>query len=200
MALVSSETARLKQHYHQTFEIKKSNQTVVRHTLLMNPQSLSQAEQARVNVTQTIGGAYIMDFGAGIPNVTISGTTGYKKRHNADGELRDGYQELKHLRTEVYRNFITATDPAYKMFWYNWEDEEFWVIQPTNFRLQRSVSEPTLYRYELSFYCIANAVAPATPTALSEQQLDMVMLTANLASRMSSISEILTAFRSAHKA
>jgi len=150
-ARVSSATLKQMKSYHHTFEIRKNDVIIVRHTLLLNPQSYSQTEQARVNVTQTLGGSYVVDFGAGLPTVSISGTTGYSQRYNDDGEYRDGYEEFMHFRNKVYREFIETNDPDYTMFWYNWEDKEYWRIQPTSFRLQRSVSESLLYRYEFAF-------------------------------------------------
>jgi hypothetical protein len=157
MSLVLPATAQLKQTYRYTFETRRNNIKDVRHTLLVNPQSLSQNEPTRSSVTQTLGGVYITDFGAGLPTVVISGTTGYKKRYNSDGEQRDGYTEFMHFRNDIYRNFIESNDPSYTMYWYNWEDEEYWQIQPTSFKLQRSVSEPMLYRYEFAFTCIGLA-------------------------------------------
>jgi len=190
LALVSNATARLKKNYHQTFEVHGSdNKVVVRHTLLLNPQSLTQAEQAKTSVTQTLGGVYVTDFGEGLQQITISGTTGYKQRYNDDGEFRDGYEEFKHFRNEVYRKFVKTNDPDYMMFWYNWEDEEYYRIQPTAFRLQRSVSEPLLYRYEFSFTCLNEAVAGYTSEDILDTGLDFVELGETLSGAVSGATE-----------
>ena len=193
MALVSYQTLLAKKNYHHTFEIHTDgNKTVVtRHTLLLNPQNLTQAEQSRTSVTQTLGGMYITDFGEGLQQVTISGTTGYKQRYNDDGELRDGFEEFIHFRNEVYRKFVKTNDPDYMMFWYNWEDKEYYRIQPLSFRLQRSVSEPTLYRYEFQFTCLNSAVEGYTPPEIMSNRIDFSALGTRLTSVTSSASDVL---------
>lgn len=176
MALVSSDTAQLKKNYHQTFEIHENNKVISRHTLILNPQNLTQSEQARVNVTQTLGGVYVTDYGEGLQQVTISGTTGYKQRFNADNEFRDGFEEFVHFRNEVYRKFVKTNSPDYMMFWYNWEDREYYRIQPTSFRLQRSVSEPLLYRYEFIFTCLGEAVIGYTSAEVNNARIDFITM------------------------
>lgn len=195
MALVSNRTANLKKSYHQTFEIHTSGNTkvVVRHTLMLNPQSLTQAEQAKTSVTQTIGGVYVTDFGEGLQQVTIAGTTGYKQRYNADGELRDGFEEFKHFRNEVYRKFVKSNDPDYMMFWYNWEDEEYYRIQPISFRLQRSVSEPLLYRYEFSFTCLNEAIKGYKASEVYDSSLDFSALETSLFTSTGNATNVLNA-------
>jgi hypothetical protein len=188
---VSGKTKALKKVYHHTFEVRKGSSLVTRHTLLLNPQNLTQTEQARTSVTQTLGGAYVTDFGGALPVVSISGTTGYKQRYNADGELRDGYEEFIHFRNEVYRKLIQTNDPDYKMFWYNWEDKEYYQIQPTNFRLQRNVSEPLLYRYEFDFTCLSKASVSTKPTA-NTYVLNSQLLLTRLKTSLSNISEVVT--------
>lgn len=195
MSLVSRATAELKKNYHQTFEIKENGKTIVRHTLLLNPQSLTQNEQSRSSVTQTLGGAYVVDFGSALPQVTISGTTGYKSRVNADGEIRDGWEEFKHFRSEVFRKFLNTNSPNYEMHWYNWEDEEYYRIQPVAFRLQRSVSEPLLYRYEFTFTCLAPSTAGTQPEYAVGTALNFTGMLDTLNTAMSTVSSALYQLR-----
>lgn len=196
MALVSDRTRILKTNYHHTFEVRASGKTITRHTLLLNPQNLSQTETSKSSVTQTLGGAYVVDFGSGLPVVTISGTTGYRQRYNADGELRDGYEEFMHFRNQVHRKFVETNDPNYQMFWYNWEDEEYWCIQPSTFRLQRSVSEPLLYRYDFSFTCLKKAQETTAP-ALDQitDVISYITIGNKLLGNISSLSEVLTSLK-----
>lgn len=185
-------TILLKQIYHQTFEIRQGSSLVARHTLLVNPQSITVTEPARVNVTQTLGGAYVADFGQGIAQVTISVVTGYSARYNDDAELRDGYTELKHFRDEIYRKFIKANTPSYVMYWFDWENEEYYIIQPTSFRLQRSVSEPLFYRYEFQFTCLRKVSGVVHPQKLQPPvgvSTDFSVYKVSLQSALSNISE-----------
>ncbi len=159
MALVSNRTRDIKKFYRMTFEIRKTTPagnsgSLVLHTLLVNPSDFAQEEAGRGSVVQTLGGAYVQDFGIGLPTVTLSGTTGYSTRTSAEGKKLDGYEELINFRARVYRKFLQANDPAHAMYWYNWEDDEHYEIQPQDFRVQRNKSEPTLYRYEFRFTCL----------------------------------------------
>jgi hypothetical protein len=155
MALVKDSTVTQKQIYRYTFDIKLAGSgSVMLYTMLVNPQDMSFDEPARNTVTPTLGGAYVTDFGRGLPAVVLSGTTGYKTRTSAEGIAMDGFEAFINFRTKVYRNFIEATDPNLSLYWYNWEDDEYYEIQPTAFRLQRSKAEPLMYRYEFRFTCI----------------------------------------------
>lgn len=152
---ISNETANLKKVYRMTFDMKRKGVgTFMLHSLLINPEDYTFDEPARVNVTETLGGAYVTDFGKGIPTVTLSGKTGYSVRTSAEGKQLDGFQEFVAFRDDVYRGFIEENDPSLELYWYNWEDKEYYEIQPLSFRLQRNKAEPLLYRYEFKFNCI----------------------------------------------
>lgn len=145
--------------YHQTFVIKDKDKEVYRHTLLVNPQDMSITEPARINVQQTLGGAYVSKFGQGLHQITLSVLTGYNARPNAEGKMTDGYEELKNFRDKVYRYYVTAPSSHVEMFWYNWEDEQYYKVVPMSFRVMRNVAQPTMYRYELSM----TALEPVGP-------------------------------------
>jgi len=50
----------------------------------LNPEEYKQSEPSRVTVTQTKGGAWIDDFGAGIPTIQFKGTTGFRTQEARD--------------------------------------------------------------------------------------------------------------------
>ena len=159
--LKSSRDAR--KFYKQTFEVRDNGKIKYRHTLLVNPQEMSVDEPHRASVTQTLGGAYVELFGKGLHTVNISGLTGYHARKNVEGKITDGYQEMRNFRNKIYRDFLKSIDSKYQLFWYNWEDTEYYQVIPMNFRLQRSRSEPTMYRYDLSMTCIKAVGAGTKP-------------------------------------
>jgi hypothetical protein len=192
MALVKSSTVKAKRFYRQTFEMKVAGiGSELLHTLLVNPEDMQVDEPARVTVTQTLGGAFVTDFGQGLPTVTISGTTGYKKRTNAEGRETDGFEEFKNFRDRIYRGFISENDPKLSLYWYNWEDDEYYQIQPTNFRLMRNKAEPLLYRYEFRFTCIRKLRGSKREVAddLIDPRTDRVWV--SMATSTSNISEFL---------
>lgn len=199
MGIPLATTRAKKRFYKQTFQIKKGSKTLVRHTLLVNPESMDIQEPAIVNVQQTLGGSYISNFGQGLIEVSLTGLTGYGARVNSDGIARDGYTEYKHFRDSVYRYFITNSDPNVSMFWYNWEDEDYYQIVPKSFRTSRSTAESLLYRYDLEFTCIRqlNKVSDTKPKFVSPISPDVIPYSAQLAlnGSLSAIGEALGSFR-----
>lgn len=140
--------------YKQTFEIRDKGKIVYSHTFTINPSEMTIEEPPRINAVQTLGGAYVSHFGQGLHNVTIGGTTGYNRRMSYENGETDGYTEFHNFRRQIYRYFVETKSTQVELYWYNWEDEEYYKVIPQPFRLMRNVNEPTLYRYEFRFLCI----------------------------------------------
>ncbi|MGF6354078.1 hypothetical protein ABIE27_001988 [Paenibacillus sp. 4624] len=198
MSLVSKRTKDIKKFYRMTFEIRKTlpsgNSGAIKlHTLLVNPSDFTQDEPGRGNVVQTLGGAYVADFGAGLPTVTLSGTTGYSLRRSAENKELDGYEEFIKFRADIYRKFLQANDPQHALYWYNWEDNEYYEIHPQNFRLQRNKSEPLLYRYELRFTCLRRLIKTRREAATDylKRNPSTKKMAERLSSSVSNIGELL---------
>jgi hypothetical protein len=182
--------------YRQTFEIKDNGKSVYRHTLLINPEDMNVEEPHRATVTQTMGGAYLSLFGQGLHNVSLSGKTGYHARRNAEGVMTDGYEEIQNLRKRIYRDFINMPSSQYEMFWYNWEDEEYYKIMPMSMRVQRNTSGGLMYRYDIQFTCLEALGAQTKPdpdNLLSNVRA--LQSSMALSQTASSISEVLEAFK-----
>ncbi len=194
MALVLNATLQQKRFYRQSFEVKKEGKSILFHTLLINPEDLQMDEPSRSTVTQTLGGAYVTDFGQGLPTMVISGTTGYKRREK-EGKQTDGYQEFIDFRNKVYRDFVATNDPSLAMYWYNWEDNEYYEIQPENFRLMRNKSEPLLYRYEFRFTCIKRLTNASRKINDNLKVPSAITMGTALGLAISSIGELLTRCR-----
>lgn len=148
-----SASERNRRFYRYTFELRNNGKSVYTHTLLLNPSDMSFDEPPRINAVQTLGGAYITNFGRGLAQVTISGVTGFNARMNTAGVVMDGYTEWKALRDQVYRYYVNTMSSQVEMYWYNWEDDEYYKVVPLSFRLMRNKAEAKLYRYELRFIC-----------------------------------------------
>jgi len=162
---ISDETAAQLSFPYHTFVIMdvKAGTILKQHTLVINPQDFTQKEPVRGQVVQTLGGAYVDDFGRGLPKVTIAGNTGWRLKYMPDGQgLLDGWQAFKALRSDIFRYYTDAKDevrtflhnPNYELRWYNWGEDEYYAIHPEDFQLQRSASNPLLYQYSFPFTCI----------------------------------------------
>lgn len=181
--------------YHHTFELRTSKE-LYRHTLLVNPEDMNMTEPARVNVVQTLGGAYVDDFGQGLPTVSISGVTGYKARENTEGITKDGWTEFRDFREKIYRFFLKSNNPSAKLYWFNWEDDEYYQIQPTSFRMMRNKQAPTLYRYEFQFTCIEKVTSdvkkPVVQESSSSHMEDTGRIQQSTSEAISQLGEIYT--------
>ena len=132
-----------------TFILFKNNVVQNRYELVLNPEEYTLVEPARVNVTQTSGGAFIDDFGLGIPILYFRGQTGFKNR---DNDINSGLKNFKNLRDDIYRAYFKNQVPGeqsdYELHLYNFVDQDYLIVVPQIFTLQRSVSQPLLFRYE----------------------------------------------------
>lgn len=120
----------------------------------INPDTYSQKEPNRVNVTQTKGGAFVEAFGAGLPEITISGTTGFKVGTENPETGFEKFKELKELIKSVYSSVQDGSEITESLFFYNYTDEEYWATYPDSFELTRSKSQPLLYHYSIHLICL----------------------------------------------
>lgn len=148
---------------HYVFTVKRNGAIVKTHTLILNPEELSQDEPARAEVFKTLGGAYVEEWGRDIPVYTIQGTTGYRIQKDVQGKNKSGFESFKELRNDIYRFYLEpGGEPKqvvddvneYTLEFNNFEDAEHYIIVPQRFSLQRSKNQPLLYSYVFSFYCV----------------------------------------------
>jgi hypothetical protein len=124
--------------------------------LAIRPEDLTRTDQSRLNVQQTLGGAWGDNFGPGIPQIMISGTTGWR-RGIADG--LDGSERFTQLYEQVYQgwhqgrqNAIAAgQDPdKVQLVFADALDNMAVVVTPNTFVLRRSKSRPLLFQYQIA--------------------------------------------------
>jgi len=170
-------------------------------TLFINPESFTQAEPARITVTQTKGGFFVDNFGAGIKSITIQGVTGYKQR-DLGGRKLSGQEQFIEFR-QLYRDWLEAskTDPDNNhMRFYNWADKEYYEVAITQFTLQRTTQRPLLYQYNIQMTAVqkldqpsrAHAFAIGDTEDLTKYLLDEQLRTPLIADQLDSSLGIIT--------
>ena len=122
----------------------------------LNPETYDQTENGKINVTRTKGGAYAEMFGADIPEIDFSGTTGFK---NGTADADNGYRKWKELRDmirSVYNNVTdgSAISDSDLLWFYNYTDNEYYKCIPDKFSLSRNKTQPNMYKYTVHLYCI----------------------------------------------
>jgi len=140
----------------------------------LNPEEYAQIEPARVTVTQTKGGAWVDDFGSGLPSITMKGTTGFKGNST---NAQTGFAKFKQLRDLIRKYYDKSLPgieitPDKELIFHNYTDGEHWVVVPQVFQLLRSASRPLLYRYDIQMICARPAFIPSTQSIDNWQFLD----------------------------
>lgn len=125
----------------------------------VNPEEYTQEEPSRSLVTQTLGGAWVDDFGGGLPVISIRGNTGFR-----NGMGFQKFKELRDLIRSYYKSNTVGQSIEDELVFHNFTDEESWVVHtdPTGFRLLRSKNNPLLYMYEIRLICLRPATHPNT--------------------------------------
>lgn len=132
----------------------------------VNPEDYTQSTPSRVTITQTLGGAWVDAWGAGLTSFTIKGTTGV----GGNSTNKDvGYQRWRQLRDSINNvlNDAAAGEPVDEYIKFrNYTDNEYWYCFPDSggLELYRSKSRPHMYSYTLHLIGIREIGQPATST------------------------------------
>lgn len=131
--------------------------------LVIRPEDLTRSDQSRLMVHQTLGGAWADNFGAGVPSLQISGTTGW-----GAGGRKDGLEEFIRLHNTIFKSWHTERDAALKagldpdlvkLLFCDDLDRFTWVVAPQSFVLKRNRSRPLLSQYNINLSFMADGVA-----------------------------------------
>lgn len=124
--------------------------------LAIRPEDLTRSDPSRLNVQQTLGGAWGDNFGTGLQQITISGITGWR-RGASDG--LDGSERFAQLYEQVYTGWhkhradatAAGKDPdKVQLVFADALDNFAVVVAPNNFVLRRSRSRPLLFQYQIA--------------------------------------------------
>ena len=133
------------------------------------PEELTYTHPTRASVIQTLGGAWVDDFGEGIVDITLSGHTGWRAN---EVPLKDGVKQpdgmdkamtLRTLFSETFHQLRLAAansgidpDDAVKLYFVDILNKTNWQIYPVSFQLRRNKSRPLLYQYQLRMLGLDN--------------------------------------------
>ena len=140
-------------------------------TLNIRPEDLRRTEPGLLTPTQTLNGAFIDDFGPGLQQIAIAGTTGWRGSADADGgqlfvDLRDTVWVQWHaLRAQAVAN--GQVPDTIKLIFVDTLDSIVAQVAPGQFSLARNRSRPLLYQYSLVMTVIADNLDVATVDTLS---------------------------------
>lgn len=124
-------------------------------TLRVRPEDLTYSNNSRLNVQQTLKGAWADNWGEGIPTINIAGNTGW--RTAPDG--LDGGERYQQLFDQVYtqwhqrrRNAIASgVDPnLVQLIYSDALNNISVVVAPNTFVLRRNRQRPLLCMYQIA--------------------------------------------------
>lgn len=139
----------------------KLDRTVV--NMVIRPEDLTRVDTSRMTTQQTLGGAWVDNFGPGIPSLNISGHTGWRRRFGVDDE-RDGQERFKYLFENVFTRWHKLRNDAMKrgvdpdlvvLLFVDALDGFAARVAPNSFTLKRSKSRPLLCQYQISMTIIS---------------------------------------------
>lgn len=127
--------------------------------LVIRPGDLTRVQPSRATVQQTLGGAWLDNFGPGVSQVNISGHTGWR-----GGMAEDGMAAFKKLNNTVFaawhekrRLAIEAgRDPEQvQLIFADLLDDFVYVVAPMAFTLRRNKQSPLLMQYQISMLVLS---------------------------------------------
>ena len=121
--------------------------------LIIRPEELSRSEPIRASVTQTLGGFWADDFGAGLSTITLAGHTGWHGSKKEDGA--EQFLQLRKLiverRQELREEKARSGDPDdIRLVFADQLNGHALYVQPQSFQLRRHKSRPLLSQYNIS--------------------------------------------------
>lgn len=163
--------------------------------LNIRPEELTRTEASRATLQQTLGGAWVDDFGPGLAQINISGHTGWRGTLLADGAAL--FQQLKQI---AYTNWHAARNQAraqgvdpngVTLTFTDALDSNTDVVIPMQFVLRRSKSRPLLMQYQISMISLGLPPPATTATSAFAAALQALGLT-SLANSVTSITSAIS--------
>jgi hypothetical protein len=163
--------------------------------LSIRPEELTRTEASRATVQQTLGGAWVDDFGPGLAQINISGHTGWR-----GSLLKDGGELFQQLKQVAYTNWHSARNTARSqgidpngvtLTFADTLNGNTDVVIPTQFVLRRSKSRPLLMQYQISMIGLGLPPPATTSTSAFAAALQALGLT-SLANAVTSITSAIS--------
>lgn len=140
------------------FFLEDNGKTVAEVTLGIRPEDLTRNDTSRATVHHTLGGAWIDNFGPGLPTISITGHTGWRGGEDGDGEgrwrsLRDAVFQDWHSRRRAA--IAAGRDPStVKLIFADSLHNYVVEVVPISINLRRSRSRPLLIQYSIALVAV----------------------------------------------
>lgn len=131
------------------------------HDMVVRPEEIAYTHPTRATVIQTLGGAFVDDFGEGITDIVINGHTGWRHAPdtaNALGNSPDGLERIYNLRYNLFQVYhaqrMTAAQNGkspdeVNLYFFDHLHDAFYRVYPQSLQVRKHKSRPLLYQYQL---------------------------------------------------
>lgn len=166
--------------------------------LNIRPEELTRTQVSRTSVQQTLGGAFVDEFGEGLTQINISGNTGWRGFDGVDGMTF--FNELRAYSFTLWHQFRAihvknGFDPnSVQLIFTDALNNTIDVVVPQTFTLRRSRSRPLLCMYQISMIGLGD-VPPASSS--SGGFLSDLVQALGLQSVVAAVKQIVSAVKSA---
>lgn len=122
--------------------------------LPIRPEELTRTDTSRLQVNQTLGGAWADSFGAGLAKISMSGHCGWRGAFFLPGE--EAFHSLRSMVFQSWHDRREATakagqDPTQvRLYYADTLNDIRCEVAPLSFALRRSKTSPLLFRYQIS--------------------------------------------------
>lgn len=130
--------------------------------LPIRPEELTQTETSRLQVNQTLGGAWADSFGPGLTKITMAGHCGWRGAFFLPGEeaffaLRETVFQSWHDRRKLAAT--AGQDPTQvRLYYADTLNDIRCEVAPVSFALRRSKASPLLMRYQISLIVLNDGI------------------------------------------
>lgn len=128
----------------------------------LRPEELTYTHPTRASVIQTLGGAWVDDFGEGLVDIVLSGHTGWRANDTPlpiAPSMLDGMQKAIDLRRmffeEYHQQRMAAAqsgidpDDAVQMMFADALNMALYRVYPVSLQIRKHKTRPLLYQYQL---------------------------------------------------
>ncbi len=153
------------------------------HDMVVRPEEITYTHPTRATVVQTLGGAFVDDFGEGITEIVVNGHTGWRHAPdpaNASGNSPDGLERIYNLRYNLFQVYHEKRMEAaqngkspdeVRLYFFDHLHDAFYKVYPQSLQVRKNKTRPLLYQYQLRMIGLEKVVEDSD---LIDATLDLV--------------------------
>jgi len=129
-------------------------------TFPVNPESLTGLSRYLMNITPTMGGGWVDDFGRAPSPITLNGTFGYNTKGIISDKVYKGFGWSKYLEWIVEQSHTPDNEGEMPEVWLlSWISQHFYRVTLDEINIQQNVGRNNIWIYNLKITALESVVA-----------------------------------------